>query len=135
MTELSAPFEPREVKFKPQSVTGNRALALAHIDCRVIQDRLDEVLENATERGKDTIEDGTDNWDGHAVNCHIFKDTRHKLGFLDRAVSAPIADLDARGWTGGCCWWRRASSAARRRWSRRRTGPAATTGRWRRASW
>lgn len=51
MTELSAltaalsvPFEPREVKFKPQSVKGNRALALAYIDCRVIQDRLDEVL-------------------------------------------------------------------------------------------
>lgn len=41
---LSAPFEVREVKFKPQSVKGNRALALAYIDCRVIQDRLDEVL-------------------------------------------------------------------------------------------
>jgi hypothetical protein len=41
---LSVPFEPREVKFKPQSVKGNRALALAYIDCRVIQDRLDEVL-------------------------------------------------------------------------------------------
>jgi hypothetical protein len=32
------------VKFKPQSVKGNRALALAYIDCRVIQDRLDDVL-------------------------------------------------------------------------------------------
>ena len=41
---LSAPFAVREVKFKPQSVKGNRALALAYIDCRVIQDRLDEVL-------------------------------------------------------------------------------------------
>jgi len=41
---LSAPFELREVKFKPQSVKGNRALALAYIDCRVIQDRLDAVL-------------------------------------------------------------------------------------------
>lgn len=41
---LTAPFLPTEVKFKPQSVKGNRALALAYIDCRVIQDRLDDVL-------------------------------------------------------------------------------------------
>ena len=40
---LAAPFEPTEVKFKPQSVKGNRALALAYLDCRVVQDRLDEV--------------------------------------------------------------------------------------------
>ena len=41
---LSDPFEAGEVKFKPQSVKGNRALALAYIDCRVVQDRLDDVL-------------------------------------------------------------------------------------------
>ena len=41
---LADPFESTEVKFKPQSVKGNRALALAYIDCRVIQDRLDDVL-------------------------------------------------------------------------------------------
>ncbi len=41
---LAAPFEPTEVKFKPQNVKGNRALALAYIDCRLVQDRLDEVL-------------------------------------------------------------------------------------------
>ena len=55
------------------------------------------VLENATERGKDMIEDGTYNWDSHAVNCHIFKDTKHKLGFLDRALTALISDLYERG--------------------------------------
>jgi len=43
-TALTAPFQLTEVKFKPQSVKGNRALALAYIDCRVIQDRLDAVL-------------------------------------------------------------------------------------------
>lgn len=43
-TALTAPFQTNEVKFKPQSVKGNRALALAYIDCRVIQDRLDGVL-------------------------------------------------------------------------------------------
>jgi hypothetical protein len=41
---LTAPFRLTEVKFKPQSVKGNRALAMAYIDCRVIQDRLDAVL-------------------------------------------------------------------------------------------
>jgi hypothetical protein len=32
------------VKFKPGAVNANRALALPYVDCRVIQDRLDEVL-------------------------------------------------------------------------------------------
>jgi len=41
---LAAPFEPTEVKWKPQAVKGNRALAIAYIDARVIQDRLDDVL-------------------------------------------------------------------------------------------
>jgi hypothetical protein len=41
---LSAPFDLKEVKFKPQMVQGNRALALAYVDARVIQDRLDDVL-------------------------------------------------------------------------------------------
>src|SRR6516162_10951104 len=41
---LSAPFEATEVRFKPAVVSGNRALALAYVDARVIQDRLDEVL-------------------------------------------------------------------------------------------
>lgn len=41
---LSDPFEPREIKFKPQMVKNNRALAIAYVDVRLIQDRLDEVL-------------------------------------------------------------------------------------------
>src|SRR5579884_1874600 len=41
---LAAPFDPREVRFKPAVVNGNRALALAYVDARVIQDRLDDVL-------------------------------------------------------------------------------------------
>jgi hypothetical protein len=43
-TALAAPFEPREVKHKPQMVKNNRCLAMAYIDARLIQDRLDEVL-------------------------------------------------------------------------------------------
>jgi hypothetical protein len=41
---LAAPFEASEVRFKPAVVSGNRALALAYVDARVIQDRLDDVL-------------------------------------------------------------------------------------------
>jgi hypothetical protein len=41
---LLSPFDPTEVKFKPAVVSGNRALALAYVDSRTIQDRLDEVL-------------------------------------------------------------------------------------------
>ncbi len=41
---LAEPFDFSEVKFKPAVVTANRALALAYVDARVIQDRLDEVL-------------------------------------------------------------------------------------------
>src|SRR5258708_27450649 len=41
---LAAPFEATEVKFKPQTVSGNRALAVPFGDARVIQDRLDDVL-------------------------------------------------------------------------------------------
>ena len=42
--DLAAPFDASEVKFKPQHVTGNRALVVPFVDARVIQDRLDEVL-------------------------------------------------------------------------------------------
>ncbi|MCS6863784.1 MAG: Rad52/Rad22 family DNA repair protein [Gemmataceae bacterium] len=41
---LAEPFDPQEVKFKPQIVKNNRCLAMAYIDARLIQDRLDEVL-------------------------------------------------------------------------------------------
>jgi hypothetical protein len=41
---LTAPFEPREVKFKPQMVKNNKALAIAYVDVRVIEDRLDDVV-------------------------------------------------------------------------------------------
>lgn len=41
---LAELFEPKEVKWKSQTVKGNRALAVAYVDARVIQDRLDDVL-------------------------------------------------------------------------------------------
>jgi hypothetical protein len=41
---LAEPFDPAEVKFKPQAVKGERALAIAYVDARVVMDRLDDVL-------------------------------------------------------------------------------------------
>jgi hypothetical protein len=44
MLRLAEPFVAGEVKFKPAMVSGARALALAYVDARTIQDRLDAVL-------------------------------------------------------------------------------------------
>jgi hypothetical protein len=41
---LAEPFEASEVRWKPATISGNRALAIAYVDARVIQDRLDDVL-------------------------------------------------------------------------------------------
>ena len=72
---LAAPFEPREVKYKPQSVKNNRCLAMAYIDARLIQDRLDEVL------GVENWEDGYKILVDGSVMCRL----RVKLG--DRWIS------------------------------------------------
>jgi hypothetical protein len=37
------------------------------------------------------------NWDCHAVNCHIFTDFRWKIGYYDQALSALIQDIYDRG--------------------------------------
>lgn len=41
---LAEPFDPREVKWKPQAVKGNRCMAICYVDARLICDRLDEVM-------------------------------------------------------------------------------------------
>jgi hypothetical protein len=41
---LAEPFKLDEVEFKPQSVKGNRALAICYIDARAVEDRLDAVF-------------------------------------------------------------------------------------------
>jgi hypothetical protein len=55
------------------------------------------VLENPSLPGESFPKDVTYNWDSHAVNCHIFTDTKYRLPFYDRAVTALIEDLYARG--------------------------------------
>src|SRR5947199_496864 len=62
---LAAPFEPSEVKFKPAVVSGNRAMALAFVDARAIQDRLDQVL------GVDGWQDDYECRDDGAVVCRL----------------------------------------------------------------
>lgn len=69
-TALAAPFEPREVKFKPQMVKNNRCLAMAYIDARLIQDRLDDVL------GVENWEDGYKILTDGSVMCRL----RLKIG-------------------------------------------------------
>jgi hypothetical protein len=41
---LSEPFNPTTIHWKPQAVSGNRALAIAYIDARTVMDRLDETV-------------------------------------------------------------------------------------------
>jgi hypothetical protein len=43
---LAEPFPPEAVGWKPQSIKGDRAMAVAYIDARDVMDRLDEVLGN-----------------------------------------------------------------------------------------
>jgi hypothetical protein len=63
--QLAAPFALHQVEYKPGVVSGNRALALAYADARVVQNRLDAVL-------------GIDGWqsqfqvlDGGNVKCSL----------------------------------------------------------------
>lgn len=41
---LAEPFDPEEVKWKPQAVKENRALAICYVDVRCVMDRLDDVF-------------------------------------------------------------------------------------------
>jgi hypothetical protein len=55
------------------------------------------VLENPSPPGVSFPKDVTYNWDSHAVNCHIFTDAKYRLPYYDRAVTALIEDIYARG--------------------------------------
>jgi hypothetical protein len=55
------------------------------------------VMENPTFPGQPMPADVTYNWDSHAVNCHIFTDSKYRLPMYDRAITALIEDLYERG--------------------------------------
>lgn len=67
---LCAPFEPRDVKFKPQMVKNNKALAIAYVDVRLIEDRLDDVM------GVENWQDDYEILNDGSVTCRL----RVKLG-------------------------------------------------------
>jgi hypothetical protein len=62
---LAGPFELRDVKFKPQAVKNNRALAIAYVDVRLVEDRLDGAL--GAENWQDDYEILTDG----SVACRL----------------------------------------------------------------
>jgi hypothetical protein len=62
---LARPFSAEEVRFKPQTISGNRALAVAFVDARVIMDRLDEVV------GVDGWTDDYQRLDSGEVVCRL----------------------------------------------------------------
>src|SRR4051812_42098497 len=65
MASLAAPFDPAEVRFRAGAVSGKRALALAYVDARTVQDRLDQVL------GVAGWQDEYEVLDGGAVLCRL----------------------------------------------------------------
>jgi hypothetical protein len=62
---LTEPFDLSELKFKPQAVKGDRALAVAYVDARVVQDRLDDVL------GCQNWQDSYEPAEGGSVVCRL----------------------------------------------------------------
>ena len=42
--QLTEPFSAAEIKWKPQVMRGNRALAVAYVDARAVEDRLDHIF-------------------------------------------------------------------------------------------
>lgn len=55
------------------------------------------VMENPYQSGVPWIKNGTYNWDSHAVNCHLFDDAKVRMPIYDRAVTALVEDIHARG--------------------------------------
>jgi len=45
LAQLAEPFPSEEIKWKPQATKGDRALAVAYVDARVVAERLDQVVE------------------------------------------------------------------------------------------
>ncbi len=54
-------------------------------------------MESPNVLGREWPKNVTYNWDSHAVNCHIFEDSRWRFPLLDQAVTALIDDLHDRG--------------------------------------
>lgn len=55
------------------------------------------VMENPYQSGVERLQQGTYNWDSHAVNCHLFDDAKVRLPIYDQAVTALVEDIYNRG--------------------------------------
>jgi len=55
------------------------------------------VMENPSKPGSTFPKNCCYNWDSHAVNAHIFDDSRFRLPIYDQAISALIEDIYRRG--------------------------------------
>ena len=56
------------------------------------------VMENPYgDTGVPWIDEGAYNWDSHAVNAHIFKDSKVRLPIYDKVITAMVEDLYERG--------------------------------------
>jgi hypothetical protein len=86
---LAAPFDARDIRWKPQTIAkdGKRALAIAYIDARCVIDRLDEVF------GIDGWQDGYETMPDGSVVCTL----KVKIGdaWVSKVdVGAPSAQPD-----------------------------------------
>ena len=84
---LAVPFPVKDVHFKPAAVNGNRALAIAYVDARAIQERLDSVV------GVDGWQDDYTCLPNGSVICHL----RVRLGtewIAKIDVGSPSAQSD-----------------------------------------
>jgi hypothetical protein len=84
---LAEPFDVTELRWKPGAVRGNRALALAYVDARAVESRLDEVL------GVDGWQDEYDYLPNGSVVCKL----RCRIGsqwIVKSDVGGPIEQED-----------------------------------------
>jgi hypothetical protein len=58
MDELAEPFDAERIAWKPQAVSGNRALAIGYADARTYQDRLNEAVRAEWSDDYEVLDDG-----------------------------------------------------------------------------
>lgn len=86
---LQQPFHPAELKFKPQTVKGDRCLAIAYIDARCVMDRLDDVC------GVDGWEDSYRELPDGSVVCKLTIRTPYGASVSKTDVGNPSEQPDA----------------------------------------
>lgn len=88
-TALANPFPASAIKWKPQTVKGNRALAVAYLDARLVMDRLDQVV--GVEGWRDEYEVLPDG----SVICRLSVHTPFGLSQTKCDVGSPSEQPDA----------------------------------------